>query len=113
MVNLFVYGTLMDDALVAELTGRRCRKETAVLAGYRRVTPAGGFPFIVPDSAAVVHGFLLYELDAEALHALDRYEDEGHLYRRTAVTVSSGGREHSCMTYVGIAAALTRSAPVG
>ncbi len=113
MVSLFVYGTLMDDAVVEELTGRRFRKEAAVLAGYCRITPEGSFPFIVPDSAAVVHGFLLYELDAEALHALDRYEDEGHLYRRTAVVVRTGSGERSCMTYVGIAAALTRSAPVG
>lgn len=103
MVNLFVYGTLMDDELVVELTGRRFRKEAAVLVGYRRVQPEGGFPFIVPDSAAVVRGFLLYELDTEALRALDRYEDEGHLYRRTSAIVASGGREHSCMTYVGVA----------
>ena len=112
-MNLFVYGTLMEDDVVAQLTGRRFRKDPAVLAGYRRVVPEGGFPFIVPQPDAVVEGFLLHELDEGAVQLLDRYEDEGHLYRRTAVVVSAGGRRQSCMTYVGCAAALTRSAPAG
>jgi gamma-glutamylcyclotransferase (GGCT)/AIG2-like uncharacterized protein YtfP len=111
--RLFVYGTLMEDDVVAELTGQCFRKEAAVLAGYRRVVPDGGFPFIVPETDGVVEGFLLHDVDEEAMCALDRYEDEGRLYRRTAVVVSSGGRQQSCMTYVGIAAALTRSEPAG
>ena len=112
-VRLFVYGTLMDDALVVTLTGRRFVKESAVLVGYRKLMPDGGYPFIAPEAGAVVEGFLLRDLDAAALRALDRYEDEGRLYRRTAVVVSTTARQEACMTYVGLAQALTRSAPVG
>ncbi len=114
MVNMFVYGTLLDDALVERLTGRRLRKAPAVLRGYRKIAPRDGYPYIVPDPAAVVHGCVLYAVDAEALRRFDHYEDEGHLYRRTSVVVTiteAGAAEtqQPAMTYVGIPEALTRS----
>ena len=102
-VNLFVYGTLMDDTLVAALIGRGFRKEAAVLSGYRKMTPAGGYPYITPDASGVVEGFLLRDVDAEALRVFDGYEDEGRLYRRTEVIVSVGGREERAMVYAGVA----------
>lgn len=103
MADLFVYGTLMDDALVAELTNHRFPKEPATLSGYRKLTPPGGYPQIIPDADEVVTGFLLRGLDAGALRALDRYEDEGQLYRRVEVVVSVAGVAARAMTYVGIA----------
>jgi gamma-glutamylcyclotransferase (GGCT)/AIG2-like uncharacterized protein YtfP len=105
-MDLFVYGTLMDDDLVARLIGRRLRKEAAALPGYRKLAPAGNYPYIVSDAAASVTGFLLRGLDAAALAALDRYEDEGRLYRRTQVVVTVAGTPRPAMTYVGIPAAL-------
>ena len=101
-MNLFVYGTLMDDALVARLTGQRFRKEPAALHGYRKVLPAGGYPYIVTDARGVVDGFVLREVGTAALRAFDRYEDEGRLYRRTVVVVNIGGREEHVWTYVGL-----------
>ena len=110
---LFVYGTLTDDDLVTTLTGQRFIKEAAVLAGYRKLVPDDGYAFIVPEADAVVEGFLLRDLDEAAVRALDQYEDEGHLYQRTPVVVRTAACQEPCMTYVGIAAALTRSTPAG
>jgi gamma-glutamylaminecyclotransferase len=102
---VFVYGTLMDDALVAELTGRRFCKAAATLTGYRKEMPSNDYPYVVPDADARVDGFLLYDVDADALRRIDHYEDEGELYRRTEVVVSVGaGREHAWI-YLGARAA--------
>ena len=109
-MKLFVYGTLMDDARVAELTGQRFRKQPAALRGYRRLPSGHGYPYVVPEAGGVVDGFLLRDVTAEALRAFDRYEEEGRYYRRTEVEVEVAGRRESAMTYVGIAAQLTRPA---
>jgi gamma-glutamylcyclotransferase (GGCT)/AIG2-like uncharacterized protein YtfP len=106
---LFVYGTLMDDALVCELTGRRFSKESAVLPGYRKVVPDGGYAYIVPDADAVVEGFVLVGVDDEALRIFDRYEDERHLYQRVDVTVTVGNRTCRSMVYEGSVDALDAS----
>lgn len=98
-VDLFVYGTLMDDALVMQLTGRRFRKEPARLPAYRKVAPEDDYPYIVRDGACVVEGFVLCDLDEEALRAFDLYEDE-RLYRRAPVTVDLGGTPRECLVYV-------------
>jgi gamma-glutamylcyclotransferase (GGCT)/AIG2-like uncharacterized protein YtfP len=98
-VNLFVYGTLMDNALVLELTGRSFRKAPAQLPGYRKVTPEGDYPYIVPDAAEAVQGLVLRDVDDEALRAFDAYEDE-RLYLRREVTVSVAGARQACMAYV-------------
>ena len=99
---VFVYGTLMDDALVLSLTGRRFRKQAAVLIGYGKRTPAGGYPYVVPGAGEMVEGFVLHSVDAEALHRFDQYEVEGQLYRRTDVTVLIDGEPHASVVYVGI-----------
>ncbi len=101
-MTLFVYGTLMDDALVAELIGQRLRKQPAVLAGYRKLVRSGGYPCVVPDDSAQVQGCVLYDVDAESLCAFDRYEDEGRLYRRANVIVSVGGRRQRAFAYIAV-----------
>lgn len=99
-MDLFVYGTLMADDLVAQLTGQRLRKDVAVLDGYRKEVAPDAYPRLILDPAGRVHGFLLRDVGADALRAFDRYEDEGHLYRRTTVTVTVGGLRQAAMTYV-------------
>ena len=47
-MDLFVYGTLMNDALAVELTGRDFRKERARLPGYRKIMPEGDYPVHSP-----------------------------------------------------------------
>ena|SRR5205823_5565278 len=98
---LFVYGTLLDDARVAAVTGRRFPRRAARLEGYERVAPSGGYPYVVARPGRVVDGALLEHVDAESLRALDRYEDEGRLYVRRTVTVVADGERVACETYVG------------
>ena len=98
-MDLFVYGTLMDDALVVELTGRSFRKEPARLPGYRKIMPEGDYPYIVPDAVQSVDGVVLCDVDDTALQAFDVYEDE-RLYLRREVTVIVAGDRRACLAYV-------------
>ena len=98
-MDLFVYGTLMDDALVVELTGRSFRRERAQLPGFRKIMPEGDYPHIVPDPAQTVEGLVLRNVDDEALRAFDVYEDE-RLYLRREVTVTVAGNQQTCIVYV-------------
>ena len=99
-MDLFVYGTLVDDDLVAQLTGRRFPKRAARLRGYRKHTPDGSYPYIVADEAAEVDGFVLTGIDASALRAFDEYEDEGRLYRRLEVLVTVEENLQPAFAYV-------------
>ncbi len=101
-IRLFVYGTLADPARCEALTGRRFPGRPARLPGYVRVAPPGSYPYVVPRPGASVTGWLLEDVDAAALRALDAYEGEGRLYRRTAATADVGGVAVPCEVYVGI-----------
>jgi len=98
VMNLFVYGTLRDEAFVRRLTGRAFAVEAAVLYGYRRFEPPGSYPYIVPDPTSEVH-----DIDAAALRAFDAYEDEGRLYRRVEVPITVAARVEAAQVYVGLA----------
>lgn len=108
-MQLFVYGTLMDRALVQQLTGRRFRTQAARLRGYRKVTPQNGYSYIVADSGETVEGIVLQDVDAVALRAFDAYEEEGRLYRRTAVVVIVNAQPMQAFAYVGIPDVHTQS----
>lgn len=99
-MDLFVYGSLLDDAVVVQVTGRRFPKRGAQLPGYRKHTPKGSYPYIVPDDDEIVEGFVLEEIDGRALQAFDEYEDEGRLYRRVEVTITVAGRPQRAFVYV-------------
>jgi|SRR5436190_8416286 len=98
---LFVYGTLLDDARVEAVTGRRFPRRAARLDGWERIAPSGGYPYIVARPGGFVDGALLEDVDTDSLCALDRYEDEGRLYVRRAVIVVVDGERVACQTYVG------------
>ena len=100
-IRLFVYGTLLGEPQLVAVTGRTFARRPATLAGFVRIAPAGGYPYVVPRPGASVDGMLLEGLDADALAALDAYEDEGRLYVRQRVTVSADGRAIPCEVYVG------------
>jgi gamma-glutamylcyclotransferase (GGCT)/AIG2-like uncharacterized protein YtfP len=108
-MQLFAYGTLMDRALLQQLTGRYFRTQVALLRGYRKVTPQDGYSYIVADSGETVEGILLHDVDADALRAFDLYEEEGQLYRRTAVVVIVNAQPMQAFAYVGIPDAHTQS----
>ena len=90
---VFVYGSLLDDAVVAEVIGRTVPTRPAVLEGYERVQIAGfPYPFVRPCPGQRVSGRLLLDLTAEDLRRLDEYEDvDLGLYRRVEVTVRAEG----------------------
>lgn len=98
--RLFVYGTLMSDAVVQELLGHRLFGRAAVLKGYRRLhDPAIGYPVVHPQEGATVAGKLLDGVDAGALAILDAYE--GNRYRRVTVQVDTlDGRALDAYVYV-------------
>jgi gamma-glutamylcyclotransferase (GGCT)/AIG2-like uncharacterized protein YtfP len=102
---LFVYGTLTDPAVCEAVTGHRFPTRPARLRGYARLAPAGSYPYVVPRRGASVEGLLLDGVDAASLRALDAYEVEGRLYRRTAATAEADGTRVACEVYVAIAGA--------
>jgi len=105
-VDLFVYGTLMKESVLHALTGRSFPRYEAELSGFECFTPDNSYPYIVPNPGARVQGILLTRIDPTALAALDRYEEEGHLYHRCRVEVTVSGHRVLCETYIGNAEAL-------
>jgi gamma-glutamylcyclotransferase (GGCT)/AIG2-like uncharacterized protein YtfP len=106
-VAVFVYGTLMDEDLLYSLTQCRFSRSEAELAGFERVFPSNGYPYIIPNSNKTVRGIVLLGVDALSLAALDNYEEEGSLYHRHSVTVIARGFLLPCEVYVGDVTALT------
>jgi|SoiMethySBSTD1v2_1073268.scaffolds.fasta_scaffold62474_4 gamma-glutamylcyclotransferase (GGCT)/AIG2-like uncharacterized protein YtfP len=99
--DLFVYGTLTDQERVTALTGKQFERTAATLSGFERVNSPLGYPFILLQPGAVVHGVLLLNIDPASLAQLDVYEAEGDLYRRQPVVVEVADRRVPAMTYVG------------
>jgi hypothetical protein len=94
---LFVYGTLLDPALVFDLTGRVASMRPATLAGWRRVRLRGTpFPTLVRGRDGVPGAVVM--VDAVALRRLHRYE--GPRYRLIAVKPLVAGRPVRARTWV-------------
>jgi gamma-glutamylcyclotransferase (GGCT)/AIG2-like uncharacterized protein YtfP len=100
VTRLFVYGTLINDAVVQELLGHRLFGRAAVLRGYRRAfDPAIGYPVIHREEGGTVAGKLLDEVDGGDLAVLDTYE--GAHYQRVIVQVDTlDGRALDAYVYV-------------
>ena len=105
-MDLFVYGTLMQPAVVRELTGHTFASRPARLPDYRCILEPGHYPYILPEAGCSVAGLLLLAVDPIALAQLDSYEDEGTLYFRRTVSVVVDDSLHACQTYVGNPAAV-------
>lgn len=99
--TLFAYGTLMEDAVLAAVTGKRFVSRPGVLTGYERLTVRGEvYPGIRPCQGARISGRIYSRLDAETLTRLDAFE--GELYVRQQLTVhdTATGRSLTAETYV-------------
>ena len=99
--NLFVYGTLMDDANVRSLTGRLFAKEGAILWNFERIVPNRGYPYIVRKEGASVSGVVLKGVDRDSMFRLDQYESEGDLYDRVRVSLEVKECAVQACVYVG------------
>jgi gamma-glutamylcyclotransferase (GGCT)/AIG2-like uncharacterized protein YtfP len=88
-MNLFVYGTLMEPAVMRAVTGREFPSASAEVEGYARYQVIGEvYPALVPRAGARTRGLLYQGVDEETLARLDAYE--GGWYRRESVCVRSG-----------------------
>jgi len=117
--HVFVYGTLVDPAVLDGVLGHRHLGERlrARLPGYaRRTSPGFDYPYIVPSPDAAVDGILVLDLSTADVEALDAYEDVGvGTYARRRVAVEAWGCGPHALrveahTYVAGAALAPRSA---
>lgn len=101
-MRLFLYGTLLQSAVLARRTGRMPKVQPCEAPGWRRVQLRGTpYPTLRRAPGAMAGG--LIEADARAVGRLHAYE--GMRYRFRQVRVRAGGR--SLTAHVWIAAAAT------
>lgn len=87
-MNLFVYGTLADRAVLSHAIGRRFEGEykSALLKNFIKLQP--GFFMAFAHEGAEIKGKLVTELGGLDFDSLDEYEGVAHgLYRRKIVKV--------------------------
>lgn len=105
-MDLFVYGTLMDDDVLRRVIGRPVPSASigvAFVDGYKRVYVEGTyFPILVPSPAGVVEGRLITGLGAQAVKRLSRFEGRHFRLERLAVRLARGRTaEVECFMPVG------------
>lgn len=84
--KMFVYGTLMSDAITRALLGRRVDRKPAVLNGFKRFhVKDEAYPAIVRWENSTVSGMVLLDLKEDELMVLDVYEESD--YKRIQVEV--------------------------
>ncbi len=92
-MRIFVYGTLLDPAVLALVLGRpveRLAVTPAMLSGYRRRRALGAwFPVLEPAAGGSVDGVVIEGLSAQDVARLRYYETDA--YELAACTVRVGG----------------------
>ncbi len=90
-MNLFAYGTLMDEEIMARVSGCRPAPLPATPFRHRRHALIGkDYPAIVRQEGATVEGICYLNLPLPAWQALDRFEDE--MCERAPVQIITGAR---------------------
>lgn len=99
-MQLFVYGTLLDQCVWQRIVGRPSPGRPAILEGYQRRALIGAhFPGIVAVPGERVLGLCFSGLNPDDLHRLDHYE--GGWYRREEVCLMlPRGGEERAWTYI-------------
>ncbi|HLZ19901.1 MAG TPA: gamma-glutamylcyclotransferase family protein [Smithellaceae bacterium] len=86
MQNLFVYGTLMCEDIMEEVSGCFLPCVEGRLSGFcRRAVKREHYPAIFPDDRGIVAGILYMNVPPPAFERLDRFE--GEMYARRSVQV--------------------------
>lgn len=84
--NLFAYGTLMCDDIIAAVAGHTPVSVTAVLKNHRRLRVRGEhYPGLTRHRGGQVEGVLYRALEPAVWARIDRFE--GLMYERVRVTV--------------------------
>lgn len=92
MENLFAYGTLMYDDIMAEVAGCQLAGVPGTLRGYSRRAVVGEvYPAVVPQAGSSVAGVVYRQVPEAAWERLDRFE--GEMYERQLVQVDLGDGE--------------------
>lgn len=74
-MSVFIYGTLLDDALRARLLGRDVVAKPSILHGFEvREQREASLPAIVRNEGKIAHGLLLDDLTAAEVGRLHAYE---------------------------------------
>jgi gamma-glutamylcyclotransferase (GGCT)/AIG2-like uncharacterized protein YtfP len=94
-MKLFVYGTLRRGQTAHHLLADARFIATAWTEREYTLLDMGTYPALVPGGDTAVLGEI-YELDAQALMELDRYEDAPDLYRRVLTTIG----DHEVFVYL-------------
>ncbi len=93
-MDLFVYGTLMDDDVLGRVVGRpvpASRIGVAFVDGFRRVYVKGSyFPILIEADGATVEGRLITGLGAQAVQRLTRFEGRQFQLKRLTVRLAHG-----------------------
>lgn len=99
-MNLFAYGTLMDEEIMARVSGCRPARLPATLSGHKRHALIGkAYPAVIRQQGATVEGICYLNLPLPAWQALDLFEDE--IYERVPVRITTGaGLTLSAETYI-------------
>ena len=106
LVYYFAYGSNMNPERMIERGARFTSMAPYTLDGYvlrfnkasRRI-PGAGFANIVPSDGGAVEG-VLYEIDIQGLHALDRHEGYPTEYGRIMLELEVDGIQRAVKTYI-------------
>ena len=107
-LNLFVYGSLRDRRIFKSVCGcsfglKTPHKDTllaepALLQGYRRVSPDNVYFYGVKSPASKIEGLVIYEIPADAMKEIDRYE--GKRFKRETVRIHTASGSVRAFAYL-------------
>ncbi|MCK4753330.1 MAG: gamma-glutamylcyclotransferase [Planctomycetes bacterium] len=108
--NLFVYGSLRDPAIFKSVSGlgftinpskvddETLFAEPALLPRYRKVSPDNVYFYAVKNASSRIDGFVIYDVPAEVMAEIDRYE--GKRYGRESVRVNTAKGRVKAQAYL-------------
>lgn len=96
--RLFVFGSLLDPTLRAQLLGRAVATLPAILRDYER--RRAQYFYVARRSGNAVSGLVLLELTPRDFAVLDQYEEAPRLYTRELVGVDREGQSLGCWIYL-------------
>ncbi len=100
--KLFAYGTLRDEKILKTITGKKFKRQPAILKGYKRCAPKSAYPYILPHEQEMVKGWLIEDITPEIWEKFDEYEKEGLYFLRQKVEVLTEQKKLvEAFTYVG------------
>jgi gamma-glutamylcyclotransferase (GGCT)/AIG2-like uncharacterized protein YtfP len=88
-MNIFVYGTLLDDSIRGRVLGKDIKGKEDTLENYMLDTHSvlTSYPTIIHCFREFVNG-MYFDVDEEDIKKLDRYESE--YYKKIEVKLKSG-----------------------